>query len=101
MDALRFKLPIRTMNKGTSVKLASFKFFKYPLNNMTFSFKTQCPLNVCYNVPDFGVLVPTKKGLQTDKYMMAIPSIIGNNFLEENGLSLFFDPKNRNCYLEF
>ncbi len=68
---------------------------------MTFSFKTQCPSNVSYNVPDFGVLVPTKKGLMKDQNVMAIPSIIGNNFLEENGLSLFFDPKNKNCYLEF
>jgi len=88
------------MHKGQSIRLAGFKFFKYPLNKMTFSSKTQCPSTVCFNVPDFGVLIPTKKGLMKDKHMMAIPGIIGNNFLEENGLSLLFDPKKKICCLE-
>lgn len=101
LDALRFRLPINSMRKGYSVKLAGFNFFKYPLNNTTFSFKTQCPKGKYFDVSDFGVLVPTKKGLMKNKFIMAIPSIIGINFLEEHGLSLFFDPKKKLCCLEY
>jgi len=35
-----------------------------------------------------------------NKKVFAFPSIIGVDFIIQNNLALYFDPKNRNTYLE-
>lgn len=52
-------------------------------------------------MPAIGSLVPTKIDNKTLDEVKHIPSIIGNEFLEEQKLTLYFNPSNRVVYLEY
>jgi len=88
------------MQKGESVSLAGFRFFKYNIQNASFTFKAIDGSSISFMVPNLGVLVPTKINKKVLEDVEPIPSIIGNDFLEEHKLALFFSPSQKIAYLE-
>jgi len=99
-DALRFRFSINSMRKGMTVRLAGFKFFRYSLKKVTFTFRTEDKTSICYNVSNFGVLIPIQKGKNALNDVKPIPSIIGNDFLEDHKLTLVFNPSEKIAFLE-
>lgn len=102
VDAIKFRLPIKSkkMQKGFGVSLAGFRFFKYNLGKASFTFKTANEDSICFEVQNLGVLVPTKINKKVLKDVEPIPSIVGNDFLEDHNLALFFNPSKKITYLE-
>jgi len=99
-DAIKMRLPIKKMRKGQSVGLAGLKFFRHNIGKASFTFKTQDDKSIALAVQDLGVLVPTKLDKKVLKQIQPIPSIIGNDFLEEHNLALVFCPSMKTAYLE-
>ena len=100
-DALRLGFPIKRMQSGESVSLAGFRFFNHPIRNVTLIFRTEEEESFSVSIPQMGILVPTKINRSTlnDRRLMAIPSIIGNDFLEDYGFSLYFNPGKKKAFL--
>lgn len=88
------------MRKGESVSLAGFRFLKCSLGNASFTFKTIEDKSISFQVRNLGVLVPTKINKKILKDVEPIPSIVGNDFLEDHNLALFFHPTQKVTYLE-
>ncbi len=99
IDALRLRLPIKTMRKGEPVYIAGFTFFKVSLGNSLMTFKTddQKPLTIEHNT---GVLIPTKLDPKQLEAIKHIPSIVGNDFLEQQKFGLYVNPSAKVAYLE-
>jgi len=100
VDAMKMRLPIKSMRKGLGVSLAGFRFFKHNLKNASFTFKTADGGAISLQVQNLGVLVQTKINNKVLEDIKPIPSIIGNDFLEEHKLTLFFNPSQKIAYLE-
>jgi len=100
MDALRLRLAIKTMRKGQPVYIAGFTFLKAPLGNSHMTFKTddQKSLTIEYN--SLGVLIPTKLDPKQLEAIKHIPSIVGNDFLEQQKFGLYVNPSTKTAYLE-
>jgi len=94
------RLPIKSMRKGESVSLAGFRFLKYDLKNASFTFKTINGASISFEVQNLGVLIPTKIDRKVLEDVKPIPSIIGNDFLEEHKLTLFFNPSQKITFFE-
>jgi hypothetical protein len=97
-DALRLKLPITTMRTGSPVSLAGFRFLNHPLEKANLNFKKED--GQYYQVEmKIGVLVPTKTDKAALEAVKHIPSLIGNDFLEDHKLSLVFNPSAKVAFL--
>lgn len=97
-DALSFGLPIKNWTKGETCDLAGFKFYRHPLEG-TLSFRDSQSGLVHYR-SGITVLVPTKLDRDTLTRIQTIPSLIGTDFIEDNGLALVFDPLANTAYFE-
>jgi hypothetical protein len=100
-EILGTRLPIHTMQKGETISLAGFRFFKHPINNVSMSFKTETGELFKAQMLSIGALVPTKLDKPTLKAVLSIPNIIGHDFMEENRVSFYFNPSAKNAYLEY
>ncbi len=101
-DALHFQLPIRHWGGGKGVEvveLAGHKFFRHPVDSVSLSFRDDKNVVVTFN-GRIHVLVPTKMDTKTMEDVQVIPSIIGNDFLEDNKLALVFCPSLLTASLE-
>lgn len=94
-------MPLKKMQKGETVSLAGFHFFNYPILNVTMLFRTENGEPCTVKLPKIGALIPTKINAKTLDNVKHIPSIIGNDFLEEQNTALYFNPSARIAYLEF
>lgn len=99
-DALKLKLPITKMRKGESVHLAGFRFLSSPIKNPAIRFRTEDGKSHGINLPKMGVLIPTKINKKTLQDVKHIPSILGNDLLEEHKLALYFSPATKVALLE-
>jgi len=99
-DALKLKLPIASMRKGETVLLAGFRFLNVPIQNVRLMFRTENAKSLSIEIPRLGVLIPTKIDKQMLEDVKHIPSIIGNDFLEDHNFILYFNPSVRIAYLE-
>jgi len=99
-DALKLKLPITKMRSGEPVSVAGFRFFNHQLNNVTLVFRTEDGKIFTLSHLKVGVLIPTKIDKKTLEEVKHIPSIIGNDFLEEHRFALHYDPARKLAYLE-
>ncbi len=88
------------MRSGGSVLLAGSRFFNYPIKDVTIDFRTESNELFKVNLPTIGSLIPTKTDKKTMDEVKHIPSIIGNDFLEEQKLALHYNPSARIVYLE-
>jgi hypothetical protein len=97
-DAITFGLPISNWQKGEMVYLAGFKFYRHPLEAILTFKDTNSKLSRfrCQVM----VLVPTKMDRGTLDEMQYIPSLVGTDFIEDQGLKLVFDPKSSEAYFE-
>jgi len=100
-EILGTRMPIRTMQRGEMVSLAGFRFFRYPINNVTLKFKTETGELFTGKLAVIYALIPTKIDKNTLNDVKNIPNIIGHDFMEENGLSLYFNPRGKIVYLEY
>jgi hypothetical protein len=100
-DLLGTRLRLHTMQKGETVSLAGFRFFRYLINNVTMNFKTETGELFKSKLSTIGALVPTKLDKKTLNDVKSIPSIIGHDFLEENQLSFYFNASAKIAYLEY
>jgi len=89
------------MQSGETVSLAGYRFFNHQIREATLSFRTETNELFKASLPSIGSLVPTKLDKKTMDDVKHIPSIIGNDFLEEQKLALYFNPSIREVYLEF
>ncbi len=99
-DLLSTRLPLHTMQKGPSLQLAGFKFFRYAIPNASLSFKTETGELFKGVLSTMGALVPTKLDKKTLDDVRNIPNIIGHDFLEENKLGFYFNVSTKTAYLE-
>jgi len=98
-DALRLKLPITTMRTGSPIFLAGYRFLNCPIEKVHLNFKMEDGQYFSTDIK-MGVLVPTKIDRKTLEDIKHIPSLIGNDFLEDQKLALSFNPSSRLAYLE-
>ena len=100
-EILGTRMPIRTMQRGEMVSLAGFRFFRYPINNVTLKFKTETGELFTGKLSIINALIPTKIDKKTLNDVKSIPNIVGHDFLEENKVSLYFNPSAKITYLEY
>jgi hypothetical protein len=100
-EILSTRMPIHTMQKGERVSLAGFRFFRYPINNVTLKFKTETGELFAGKLSTISALVPTKIDKKTLNDVKSIPSIIGHDFMEENKIAFYFNPSAKITYLEY
>ena len=65
---------------------------------MTFRTDDQKSLTIQFN--NMGVLIPTKLGPNQLEGVKHIPSIVGNDFLEQEKFGLYVNPSTKVAYLE-
>lgn len=99
-DALTTRLPLTKMQSGETVSLAGYRFFNHPLGSVIMNFRTETDELVEVSFSSMGALVPTKIDRKMLSEIKDIPTIIGNDFLEEFGLVLHYNPKSMIAYLE-
>lgn len=100
-DVLGTRLPLHSMQKGETVHLAGFRFFRYPITNVSMSFRNEAGELFKGNMTSIGALVPTKLDKNTLEEVKSIPSIIGHDFMEENNMAIYFNPNTKVSYLEY
>jgi hypothetical protein len=100
-EILSTRMPIHTMQKGEMVSLAGFRFFRYPINNVTLKFKTETGELFAGKLSTISALVPTKLDKKTLNDVKSIPSIVGHDFMEENKIAFYFNPSAKITYLEY
>jgi hypothetical protein len=100
-DILRTRLPITKMQSGETVLLAGFRFFNHPIKNVTMFFRTTTREAKKVELPSIGSLIPTKIDEKILRDIKHIPSLIGNDFLEEQKFALYFNPSTKTAYLEY
>jgi len=89
------------MQSGETVSLAGYRFFNHPIRNVIMNFRTESDELFKVNLPAIGSLIPTRIDPKTMDDIKHIPSIIGNDFLEEQKLAFYFNPSARIVYLEY
>jgi len=94
------RVPIKSIRRGEPVSLAGFRFLKSKLGKASLTFRVSTENAIRLEVPNLGVLVPTKMSRKILKDIQHIPSIIGNDFLEDHRFTLFFNPSQKIAYLE-
>ncbi len=99
-DIMSFRLPIKSMQRGETVKLAGSRFFNHPLQNAVLYFRGDGDTLLKVELPSLGALIPTKIDEKTLNEVKVIPSILGNDFLEDQRLTLTFNPSGRTAFLE-
>jgi len=100
-DILSTRMAITKMQSGATVTLAGYRFFNHPIKDATMHFRTESDELLKVNLPTIGSLIPTKMDKRTMDEVKYIPSIIGNDFLENQKLALYFNPSARVVYLEY
>jgi len=68
----------------------------YPMKNVIIRARDESGSLVTFIMPSVYFLETPKKKQKVSTF----PSIIGVDFLIQNSLALYFDPKNKNAYLE-
>jgi hypothetical protein len=100
-DILSTRMAITKMQSGETVTLAGYRFFNHPIKDAIMNFRTESDELFKVNLPTIGSLIPTKMDKRTMDEVKYIPSIIGNDFLENQKLALYFNPSARVVYLEY
>jgi hypothetical protein len=98
-DLMNSRVPYTKM-RGETVYLAGQKFINIQIMDVSLIFRTDTDELFKVHLEALGGLVPTKRTDEVMQEVMHIPSIVGNDFLEDHGLVLFYDPKREIAYLE-
>ncbi len=99
-DIMSSRLSLKTMQRGETVSLAGSRFFNYTLKDVTMFFKDENGNLLKIELPSMGALVPTKIDEKTLDEVKHIPTIVGNDFLEDQHFTLCFNPSERVAFLE-
>jgi len=85
-------------HRGFTVCLAGHKFVAVKCPHLSMMLNSTDGQLISSSNPTIILLTLTSP--KERKEVQEIPSIIGNDFLEENGLALFFNPAKKIAYLE-
>ncbi len=99
-DIMSSRLPIKTMQRGETVALAGFRFFNHPLKNAIIYFRADGDKLLKVELSSLGALIPTKIDEKILGAVKDIPSILGNDFLEDQRFTLTFNPSDQTAFLE-
>lgn len=88
------------MQRGETVSLAGFRFFNHPIKGVTMYFKDEGGKLLKMDLPSMGGLIPTKIDEKTLDEVKHIPTMLGNDFLEDQRFTLSFNPSGRVAFLE-
>jgi len=99
-DLLATRYPFRAKRTDQIVFLAGHKFYRTQINRAKLLFKTENDKIFDINVRSIGALIPTKHDQKTIDAIISIPSLVGNDFLEDHNCSLHFNPNNQTADLE-
>jgi len=86
-DLAKTRLPISRM-RGETFTLAGHKFTRIHIKDAVISLSTETGEPLRVEMPSMNGLVPTKMDRDTIREVSEIPSLMGNDFLEDHRLSL-------------
>jgi len=101
-DLLRFRIPLKKYTRipGQSVKIAGFSFKRHEMGDIKITLRTENKTPITIESSLFSMMTPTTWSKKIQKDIQAIPSILGNDFLEEHEAAIYFDPSTKTAYLE-
>lgn len=97
-DALSLSLPIRSFERETLTYLAGFKFYGKNVKG-TLVFR-DAENKIVRFVHTIRILIPTKMEDASIREVQDIPSLIGTDFLEDNRLTLVYNPSVLKAYFD-
>lgn len=99
---MRFRVKIKELSRqaGKTIQLAGHKFKKFDLGYTYVNLRDEDNNPIVLLSECVGQIVPTKTNKKTMTDIMPIPSLIGNDFLREQGATFHFNPSDRTACLE-
>jgi len=97
-DIMKTRIPYKTLYPATPryTRIGGFVLPAFDLGDATLFFRNEAGERVPIEAPMIKVLgiPPAREGIEH------IPTILGTDFLEDNGFALFFNPSKREAYFE-
>lgn len=97
-DALVFGIPIKTLDKELTTRLAGFTFYSKSVKS-TLLFRDEAN-NVVKFDHDIRILIPTKLDRATIGQVQDIPSLVGTDLIEDARLTFVYNPSALLAYFE-
>jgi hypothetical protein len=100
-DLLKFRIVLRSLSRagGSIVSVAGFKFRRHEMGEIDIRLRTAKSF-ISFKSSLFSMIAPTKLSDMEDNRLQAIPSILGNDFLEDHNAAVYFDPATLEAYLD-
>lgn len=98
-DALRLHVPVNSLPSLRHAKIGGSTYELKRIKEIELRFKTEEELETI-TLPEFSVLVGTKKNNEGLQEANSVPSLMGTDFLTINKLALYFNPSKGIAYLE-
>jgi hypothetical protein len=99
-DAMKLDIPTHALKPDTKYPIILFaggKFRRLLLTDTSLNIREETGKTVTFVPPPITVLSPTKK-ISPEEFR-GIPSVLGDDFLTTEGLSLHFDPRKEEAFL--
>jgi len=81
------------------VSVGAFKFRRHEMGEIDIRLRTAKSF-ISFKSSLFSMIAPTKLSDMEDNRLQAIPSILGNDFLEDHNAAVYFDPATLEAYLD-
>jgi len=97
-DVKRMNIPYSAFTQPVSrpVGLGGLKHFIHVAKGVTLSFRDEEGKSQRVELPEIDVL----RSVGSEEEAKHVPTILGTEFLEKAGFSLFYNPKRKEAYLE-
>ena len=99
-DALRLQVPVNSLPQLRHAKIGGSTYELRRIKEIELRFKTEEEKLETITLPEFSVLVGTRKNEEGLQEANSIPSLMGTDFLAVNKLALYFNPSKGIAYLE-
>jgi len=97
-DALTFGIPIKTLDKEQTTRLAGFTFYGKNVRS-TLLFRDEANNLIRFD-HDIRILIPTKLDRITIGQVQDIPSLVGTDLMEDAKLTFVYNPSALLAYFE-
>ncbi len=99
-DAFRLHVPVNSLPSLRHAKIGGSTYELKRMKEIELRFKTEEEKLETITLPEFSVLVGTKKNAEGLQEANSVPSLMGTDFLIINNLALYFNPSKGEAYLE-
>ncbi|MBI2141451.1 aspartyl protease family protein [Candidatus Woesearchaeota archaeon] len=99
-DAFRLHVPVTSLPQLGHTKIGGSTYELRRIREIELLFKTEEEKLERITLPEFSVLIGTKKAVEEIQEANSIPSLLGTDFLTINKLALYFNPSKGEAYLE-